>query len=144
MTAAGCRAGTESTVLPVSTLFGAALVLALTVVGCASAPASHPPAASGPAQPTLAAEVDEVDGPTAPPSESRDEPQSIIGVASCDEYLALYEKCEARLQPEIAAGARRTYQAERVGLEFMKAQSAGAELEAGCESLLSQLEKDCD
>ena len=138
------RGRPESTVLPVSTLFGAALVLALTLVGCASAPASHPPAAAEPAQPTLAAEGDEVDEPTAPPSESRDEPQSIIGVASCDEYLALYEKCEARLQPEIAAGDRRTYQAERVGLELMKAQPTGAELEAACDSLLTQLEKDCD
>ncbi len=119
-------------------------VLALALVGCASAPASRPPAAAEPTQPPPLAEVDESDEPTAPPAESKDAPESIIGIASCDAYLALYEKCEARLQSEIDAGDRRTYKAERGWLEFMKTQPEGAKLESTCDSMLSQLKKDCD
>lgn len=65
------------------------------------------------------------------------------GLASCDEYLALYQACEPKLKGEIQAGERRTYAAERAWIEYMRDTPEGAELGQACWDMRRALEDAC-
>jgi hypothetical protein len=61
----------------------------------------------------------------------------------CDEYLALYERCEEYLRPEIMAGDRRFYRAERASLEYLAGTPEAASLPDACHGMLAALRVDC-
>jgi hypothetical protein len=64
--------------------------------------------------------------------------------ASCDDYLDLYARCEAQLQPEIAAGNRRSYRAERARIEHLETTPEAATLDDGCAEMLRELRSFCE
>lgn len=106
-------------------------------------PASEFPAAAE------AVPVDEA--PTSPEPPASSEPPaspeppaaSITGIAICDEYLSLYQRCEAHLQPEIMAGERRFYRSEAASLQHLAGTPEAAGLPEACRSWLEQLRVDC-
>jgi len=63
---------------------------------------------------------------------------------SCDDYLDLYARCEAKLQPEIAAGNRRSYRAERAWIEHLETTPEAATLDDGCAEMLRELRSFCE
>jgi hypothetical protein len=92
---------------------------------------SMPTASDEPASPEPAAI-----GPIAPIT-------SITGIPICDEYLALYERCEEHLRPQIMAGDRRFYRSEAASLQHLASTPEAANLPASCRSMLDQLRVDC-
>lgn len=93
----------------------------------ASPAASQPSQAPEPSQPTWSSR----------PSE---EP---LGIESCDEYLALYQSCEGKLEPLIAAGERRSYRVERESLRYLLSTPERAAMPEACKAMLEALRKDC-
>ena len=97
---------------------------------CASSPQEESTALAEP-DPPLPVEVSEegspepVEGSEATPepawpagaATASEPPAAVItGIPVCDEYLALYERCEEHLEPEIMAGDRRFYRSESASL----------------------------
>ena len=68
---------------------------------------------------------------------------AITGIPICDEYLALYERCEEHLKPEIMAGNRRFYRAEAAALQYHAGNAEAASLPDSCRSMLDALRVDC-
>lgn len=85
---------------------------------------------------------DPVDPPVAAPASPGEETPTSLPPA-CDQYLALYESCEAKLQPEIDAGDRRTYASEKAGLEYMAGTPEGAGLAEACAAMYDELKASC-
>ena len=78
------------------------------------------------------------------PEESAEEAvEVVIGIPECDQYLALYKRCEPELKEEIMAGDRRFYKSERGSLEYFAKQEGREQLPAQCADMLEQLRKDC-
>ena len=120
----------------------AVVALTLAISACSPAPAAVPPATAPPA---ASATPSEEPAPAAPEPEVSDpEPEPVVGLAACDRYLVAYRKCEPKLLPEIQAGDRRTYEAEKNWLVFMKSRPEGKELDATCHSMIAELQKSCD
>jgi hypothetical protein len=65
------------------------------------------------------------------------------GIPICDEYLALYARCEQFLMPEIMAGNRRFHHAEEAALQFQAGTSAAASLPSACQNMIDALRVDC-
>jgi hypothetical protein len=111
-------------------------------LGCGAPPPALPPKNDTP--PPAPRVVDE---PAPEPTEA--EPKlsdagatESTGIVECDEYLALYQKCEPKLMPEIQAGNRRRYDAERAHAVFLIKQDP-RQMEEACRSFKSELEKSC-
>ena len=117
-------------------------VLALGAVACGSSPSPQPvepPGASELAN-TPAPEEREtsVDEPGAPL-----EIEAVTQIPACDEYLSLYRACEPKLESAIMAGDRRTYRAERGGLEYLLTTEERNGLPDACAEMLDALRADC-
>jgi hypothetical protein len=117
--------------------------LTLAVAACSPTPAAVPAPATPPPS-TSATPSEEPSPPASEPAPSEAESEPIIGIAACDRYLAAYQKCEPKLSPEIQAGDRRTYEAEKNWLVFMKTSPEGKGLEAACQSMIAELTKSCE
>jgi hypothetical protein len=65
------------------------------------------------------------------------------GIPECEEYLALYERCEHHLEPQIMAGDRRFAHAERAWYEHLAGSPEAASLPSACQDLLDALQVDC-
>lgn len=68
---------------------------------------------------------------------------SLTGIPSCDEYLALYRRCETHLKPRIMAGDRRSHDAEAARLQYFLGTPEAAALPQSCGSMLDALRVDC-
>lgn len=117
-----------------------ALVLALLLPACASAPA---PAAQPVVVAPAPASAEPATEASAPPAERAAPVEEPLGIRDCDEYLALYRDCEPRLAGEIAAGNRRAYRAERARLVYLKSSDEAPALPSACGDLLRDLEQVC-
>jgi hypothetical protein len=102
----------------------------------AAAPSDPPPGATatGP-EVTPSHEVSTVTAPTTG--------EVITGIPSCDAYLELYARCEDHLRPEIMAGDRRFYAAEKASLLFLVDSPEGPGLPKACTAMLDALVVDC-
>lgn len=80
---------------------------------------------------------------TEPPARPEPVAASITGIAICDEYLALYQRCEEHLKPQIMAGDRRFYRSEAAALQHLASTPEAAGLPDACRSMLDQLRVDC-
>jgi hypothetical protein len=67
----------------------------------------------------------------------------LTGIPECDDYLALYRRCEGHLRPQITAGERRFYAAEEASLVHQAGGPETAALPDACQGMLDQLRKDC-
>lgn len=104
----------------------------LMLLGCGGAAAE--PAVSdeagGEATEPVAASID----PTDPP----------VGASpACAGYLAHYRRCEGALAGEIAAGDRRSYDAEASWVHFMESSAEGPGMPASCASMDHDLAASC-
>lgn len=79
----------------------------------------------------------------APTAHSEPAPASITNIPICDEYLALYQRCEEHLRPEIMAGDRRFYRAEAASLQQLASTPEAAGLPDACRNMLDELRVDC-
>jgi hypothetical protein len=129
------------------------------LAGCAtspSTPASDPAPAAKPASDPLpaatAAAPSRQPASTAPQaSPSSEGPkvtppmtvETITGIPTCDAYLDLYARCESYLRPQIMAGDRRFYAAEKASLQRFADSPEAASLPASCTAMLDALEIDC-
>lgn len=68
---------------------------------------------------------------------------TITGIAICDEYLSLYQRCEEHLRPQIMAGDRRFHRAEAASLQHTASTPEAAGLPDACRSMLDRLRIDC-
>jgi len=100
-------------------------------------PTERSEAAAEPAWPTRAATTSEA------PTSSEPAAAAITGIPICDEYLALYERCEEHLRPEIMAGDRRFYRNEEASLKHLAGTPEAASLPDSCRSMLDALRVDC-
>ena len=111
--------------------------------GCAGAPPqeSQSPAvvASVPAGSSAPVEVR-----TAAPEADAAPAEPPIGIPACDEYLALYTKCEPKLKPEIMSGVRRFAHAERAWIRYTMTTPEGASLPQSCAQMLAALRPVCE
>lgn len=119
------------------------LLLGCAPLACATTPrtvapstAASPEPTAEPSEPTAASTE-----PEAAPAETNEE--AMTGIDACDRYLVAYQKCEPKLQPEIQAGNRRSYEAEKNWLVFMRERPEGKELAAACASMQTELDKSC-
>lgn len=78
-----------------------------------------------------------------PPAASSPAPAAITKIPVCDEYLSLYQRCEAYLKPQIMAGDRRFYDAEAARLQYFLGTPEAAALPESCRSMLDALRVDC-
>lgn len=69
--------------------------------------------------------------------------EAITGIPDCDAYLELYARCEARLRPEIMAGDRRFYAAEKASLVHLSESAEAPALPDACAGMLAELRDDC-
>jgi hypothetical protein len=69
--------------------------------------------------------------------------ETVTGIPTCDAYLDLYARCENHLRPEIMAGDRRFYAAEKASLQRFADSPEAATLPASCTAMLDALESDC-
>jgi hypothetical protein len=93
---------------------------------------------------TAAAEDDGGNEPAPARDDAGSEPaRGAAEPASCEEYLALYARCEPKLQAEIAAGNRRSARAERAFIEYLKTTPEAADLDRACSDLLRGLRPVC-
>lgn len=114
-------------------------------LACASRiPADPPPAAASPE-----AEVEvEARNPEPPPASSAPVHSTAlggqsVGVAECDEYLLLYGQCLQVLAPAIEAGERRSLEAERGWLVYVKDTPEGVQLPEACREMTLELQNHC-
>ena len=70
-------------------------------------------------------------------------PESATGLEVCEEYLALYKRCEPTLKPQIMAGDRRPVDAERGWVEYVAGTPERAALPAACRDMLAELKQVC-
>lgn len=134
-----------------SAMRGRGLVLALGLVGWACAP--KVPAELEPveaqaqtqpqATPAVVAEPDAGASPEGEPAGSSGALEAVTGIPECDAYLDLYQRCETRLEPEIMAGDRRFYKAERAQLEVLAQSPEAPSLPAACTQMLAELTPIC-
>lgn len=78
-----------------------------------------------------------------PPASPEPAAASITGIAICDEYLSLYQRCEEHLKPQIMAGDRRFHRSEAASLQHLASTPEAAGLPDACRSMLDQLRVDC-
>jgi hypothetical protein len=132
------------------------------VVGLAACAASPSPPASALA-PTTKPAMDPLpaattDAPTPQPAATAPQPspapegstvtptmavETITGIPTCDAYLDLYARCESYLRPQIMAGDRRFYAAEKASLLFFADSPDAAKLPQSCTAMLHALLRDC-
>ncbi|MCX4240749.1 hypothetical protein [Paraliomyxa miuraensis] len=140
--------------------------LGLALVGCAAAgtgASSEPDSAAAERAPELEMqpEVEEQEGaaasgdatvaPSAKPASgdgaSKIAPpmtvEAITGVPDCDAYLELYARCEGFLRPQIMAGDRRFYPAEKGWLLHLAQSPEAPTLPEACAEMLDGLRTDC-
>jgi hypothetical protein len=134
-----------------------AIAGALGAVACAPPPQEDSTALVEPEprpsdEPAIPVPVDEAspspeDAPAAKTPEPSTSPEptaaALTGIAICDEYLSLYQRCEEHLRPEIMAGDRRFYRSEAASLQHLASTPEAAGLPAACRSMLDQLRIDC-
>lgn len=106
--------------------------------GGSQEPAPASPTVVTPPPPIGAAEAAKAPVEGAPPPLAPPEDAS-----GCEAYLALYQRCEPVLEPEIMAGNRRSYRAERAFVEYLRTTPEGADLERSCAELLRALRPVC-
>jgi hypothetical protein len=118
-------------------------------VACVTSPPSREP---DPPAPTTAPAVIVEPSPSASAAPqaaavavSSDEPPAteLTGIPECDVYLALYQRCEEYLQPQIMAGVRRSHRAEQGSLVYYASTPEAATMASSCKSMLDQLQVDC-
>lgn len=138
------------------------MVMVMVLVGCAGSPStreaaaapvepsSDPPAATAaaPSDPSPAVTATATAPQASPPHEvSTVAPpmtvEAITGIPTCDAYLDLYARCEDHLRPEIMAGDRRFYAAEKASLLFLVDSPEGPGLPKACTAMLDALVIDC-
>ena len=105
-----------------------------------STPAREPESSSPtPAPPPVVIVEPSPSGRVAPTAESEgasSEPAVVsTGIPECDEYLALYQRCEEHLQPQIMAGERRFYKAEQASLVHYAGQPGAETMSGSCRTL---------
>ncbi len=126
-------------------------------VGCARAAPSVEPEVTAPADPVVSESGDEeISTPTASGSGRRQpEPVDatsgqppapapvITGVASCDQYIALYHRCEPILEPQIMAGDLRPAKAEQGWVEHLMTTPEKEAMPEACAQMLAELRPQC-
>lgn len=117
----------------------------LFTVACApKVPAEPPPSPEAKPAAPLAATSAEATELERPPDGGVDASRrKSTGIESCDEYLALYQACEPKLQAEIQGGDRRSYESERAWIEYMRDTPEGAQLGEACWDMRRALEDAC-
>jgi hypothetical protein len=134
----------------------------LGAAACASSPQEESTAIAEPDPRPLVEPVEETPPSPVPVDEAEREPRDaraatasepsanpepvaavITGIPECDQYLALYERCEDYLRPEIMAGDRRFYRVEKASLEHFAGTPEAANLPVSCGSMLDALRVDC-
>jgi hypothetical protein len=92
-----------------------------------------------------APEAGEAAAPTASPAPTSPASvhASLTGIPVCDEYLSLYQRCEAYLEPQIMAGDRRSYAAEAASLRYFLGTPEAAALPESCRAMHDALRVDC-
>lgn len=84
---------------------------------------------------------------TEPVAASIDPTEPQVGAPSaspeCASYLAHYRRCEGVLSGEIAAGDRRSYEAEAASVRFSESSAEGPGMPAACASMDRELATSC-
>ena len=99
--------------------------------GGAAEPAGHDEA-GGEATESVAASTDPTDPQVGAPASPE-----------CAAYLAHYRRCEGALSGEIAAGDRRSYEAEAASVRFSESSAEGPGMPAACASMDRELATSC-
>ena len=113
-------------------------LLLATVAACGAPSSTAPTAAEGTATTAPVATSDPAPVASSSPPPSEPEPKG-----ACQRYLELYESCEPRLLPEIQAGNRRSFRAEKAWLDHIAKTPEVATLADACASMLQDFEKAC-
>jgi hypothetical protein len=119
----------------------ASIALFAGLSGCGG---SQEPAPAAPAVVTTPSPGEREEAADVPSAEAEPRPHEAPESASdCEAYLALYQRCEPVLEPEIMAGNRRSYRAERAFIDYLKTTPEGAGVEQNCAELLRALRPIC-
>ncbi len=113
-------------------------VLLAMLAACGAPSSTAPPPTDGAATTTAPATSEPASVASSSPQPSEPEPKG-----ACQRYLELYESCEPRLLPEIQAGNRRSFRAEKAWLDHIAKTPEVATLADACASMLQDLEKAC-
>ena len=124
--------------------FGRILFVFVLISGCQRSsgerPAPAPVTVSSPRPSESEPETD-----AAPPGRSEPTDAGPTAESACEKYLAMYERCEPKLEADIQSGNMLRARNERARLEHMKQEGMNASgLEVMCHQLHSALASRCE